>query len=211
MGWLWLILIGASAYLALLWAGVSRRFGTLIAAGLLVGAAGYAWQQHASLPGHPVTADTEAIEVDPGLVAFRTAIMPGNEAVLAAADDKLRAGDPTGATQIILDAIAMQPNAAPLWAGLGSAIAAHDGGKVSPAAALAFQRAMTLAPNAPGPSFFLGLAHIQAGNLDAAKKAWVQTLALAPRDASYRIAIAERLVLIDQYRTMQAGRTAQRR
>ena len=211
MGWLWLILIGASAFLALWWAGVSRRLATFIAAGLLFGAAGYAWQQHASSPGHPVKADTEAIEVDPGLVAFRTAIMPGNEAVLAAADNKLRAGDSTGATQIILAAIAKQPDSAVLWAGLGSVIAAHDGGQISPAALLAFRRAVALAPNDPGPSFFLGLAYIQAGDLDAAKVAWVRTLALAPSDAPYRIEIAERLVMIDQYRAMQAGDAAQRR
>ena len=211
MGWLWLVLIGAAAFLGLLWAGVPRSLATFIAAGLLFGAAGYAWQQHASMPGHPVQADSEAIEIDPGLVAFRTAIMPGNEAVLAAADAKLRAGDATGATQVILDALARHPDAAPLWAGLGSAIAAHDGGQISPAASLAFRRAIALAPNQPGPPFFLGLAYIQAGDLDAAKVAWVRTLALAPSNAPYRVEIAERLVMIDQYRAMQSGEAAQRR
>ncbi|MEO7814072.1 MAG: cytochrome C biosynthesis protein [Sphingomicrobium sp.] len=211
MGWLWLILIGASALLGLLWAGVSRRLATLIAAGLLFGAAGYAWQQHASMPGHPVTTDVNAIEVDPGLVAFRSAIMPGSNVELAAADEKLRAGDPTGATQSLLDAIAKRPTDAVLWAGLGSAIAAHDGGQVSPAALSAFRRAMVIAPDAPGPPFFLGLAYVQAGNLDAAKGAWVRTLVLAPRDAPYRIEIAERLVMIDRYRAMQAGEAAQPR
>ena len=211
MGWLWLTLIGTATLLALLWAGVSRGLATLVAASLLFGAAGYAWQQRASLPGHPVTADAEAIEVDPGLVAFRGAIMPGNDAVLAAADDKLRAGDSTRAAQIILDAIARQPDAAPLWAGLGTAIVAHDGGQISPAAALAFQRAAALAPRNPGPPFFLGLAQVQAGNFDAARAAWVQVLALAPRAAPYRTAIAERLVMIDNYRAMQAGQPVQRR
>lgn len=211
MGWLWLVVIGGAAFVALWRAGVSRGLATFVGTALALGAAGYAWQQHAGLAGHPVKADAEAIEVDPGLVAFRTAIMPGNEAVLAAADDKLRAGDSTGAAQIILDAIAKQPDAASLWVGLGSAIAAHDGGQMSPAASLAFRRAGALAPHDPGPPFFLGLAYIKAGNLDAAKVAWERTLALAPSQASYRVAIAERLVMIDQYRAMKAGKAAPRR
>lgn len=210
MGWLWLAIIGGLAFLALWRGGVSRELAWISGATLVLGAAGYAWQQQAFMSGHPVTADAEAIEVDPGLVAFRSAIMPGNEAVLAAADGRLRAGDSTGATQLILNAIARQPDAAPLWTGLGSAIAAHDGGQISPAAMLAFRRAVALAPTEPGPPFFLGLAYIQSGNLDAAKTAWVQTLALAPRDAPYRVEIAERVVMIDQYRAMQAGEAAQR-
>ena len=210
MGWLWLIVIGAAALVALWRAGVSRSLATLTGAALLVGAAGYAWQQHATLPGHPVTADAETIEVDPGLVAFRAAIMPGNEAVLVAADHRERAGDSTGATQIILDAIAKRPADAALWTGLGSALAAHDDGQLSPAALLAFRRAIGLAPTAPGPPFFLGLAYIQAGDLDAAKVAWVRTLALAPPDAAYRVEIAERLVMIDQFRAMQAGDAGRR-
>lgn len=210
MGWLWLIVIGGAAFVALWRAGVSRGLATFVGTALALGAAGYAWQQHAGLAGHPVKADAEAIEVDPGLVEFRSAIMPGNEAVLAAADEKLRVGDSTGAAQIILDAIAREPDAAPLWAGLGGAIVGHDGGQVSPAALIAFRRAVALAPTAPGPPFMLGLAYIQAGDLDSAKVAWVRTLALAPKEAPYRIEIAERLVMIDQFKAMKAGEAAQR-
>ena len=210
MGWLWLIVIGGAAFVALWRAGVSRGLATFVGTALALGAAGYAWQQHAGLAGHPVKADAEAIEVDPGLAEFRAAIMPGNEAELAAADEKLRAGDSTGAAQIILDAIKRQPDSAPLWAGLGGAIVGHDGGQVSPAALIAFRRAVALAPDAPGPPFMLGLAYIQAGELDAAKVAWMRTLALAPKDAPYRIEIAERLVMIDQIKAMKAGEAAQR-
>ena len=210
MGWLWFALIAAVTLAALWRLGVARDYGWMVGSALMLGAAGYAWQQHAGLAGHPVKADAEAIAVDPGLVEFRSAIMPGNEAVLAAADEKLRVGDSTGAAQIILDAIARQPDAAPLWAGLGGAIAAHDGGQVSPASLIAFRRAVALAPTEPGPPFMLGLAYIQAGDLDSAKVAWVWTLALAPKEAPYRIEIAERLVMIDQFNAMKAGEAAQR-
>lgn len=208
MGWLWLFVIGGSAFGILWLAGVSRTLATITGAALLFGAAGYAWQQHASLRGHPVRADAEAIDVDPGLVAFRTAIMPGqpgDSAVLAAADAQLRSGDTTAAARGILDAMGQRPSDAALWAGLGSAVSAHDGGQVSPTAQFAFKRAIALAPNEPGPPFFLGLAYVQAGEMAAAKAAWLRALGLAPKDAPYRVDIAEKLVMIDQFEKMQAS------
>lgn len=208
MGWLWMLVIGAAAF-AILWlAGVSRQLATISGAALLFGASGYAWQQHASLAGHPVRADAATIEVDPGLVAFRSAIMPsksGGDAVLAAADERLRNGDSTGATQMILDAIDKQPGDPLLWAGLGSVVAAHDGGQVSPTAAFAFRRAMALAPNEPGPHFFLGLALVQSRQLAEGKEQLLRALALAPHDAAYRLNIAETLVMIDRFEAKSAG------
>ena len=73
-----------------------------------------------------------------------------------------------------------------------------------PTAQFAFRRAFQLAPSEPGPPFFLGMAHVQAGDMAAAKRAWLLALSLAPRDAPYRIDIAEGLVMIDQFMAMQA-------
>jgi cytochrome c-type biogenesis protein CcmH len=213
MGWVWLFAIGLGAFASLWLAGVTRSLFMLIAAALLVGGAGYALQQNASLRGSPASPDVRRIEVDPGMVAFRSTIMPttpAGSATLAAADDRLRAGDTAGAAQILLDAVARQPNNAALWTGLGSALVAHDSGQMSPAARFAFQRAYQLAPNQPGAPFFLGMAFIQGGDLAAAKRAWLQALALSPRDAPYRVLIAERLVMIDRFLAMQAGKPKSR-
>ena len=209
MGWLWLALIAGVAFLAMWRLGVSRHLASIGGAALALGGAGYAWQQHAYLPGHAVIANAATIEVDPGLVAFRSAIMPGNEPLLSAADDRLRAGDPSGASQLLIDALAERPQDAGLWAGLGSTIAAHDGGQVSPASLFAFRKALALAPDAPGPPFMLGLAQIQAGQVPEAKISWLRALTLAPRDAPYRFAIAQRLMMIDQFIAMQAREAAQ--
>lgn len=207
MGWVWLALIGCAA-LALLWfVPTSRYIGTVAAAALLFGASGYALQQNASLPGHPVRANAQEIEIDPSLVAFRQAVMPASaedQASLAGADDKVRQGDTAAAAQGLLAAIDRRPTHAVLWTALGGVLAAHDGGHVSPAAQFAFRQAFRLAPRDPGPPFFLGLAYVQSGDLQATKRAWLQTLALAPRDAPYRIAIAERLVMIDRLEAMKA-------
>ena len=208
MGWLSLLLIGFAAFVMLWRAAASRGLAMIIAAALLFGAAGYAWQQNAWLPAYPVQANAQAIEIDPGLITFRSAIMPGrpeDAAIFAAADASLRKGDTTGAAQWFVEAIARRPNDAALWAGLGGAVAAHDGGQVSPTAHFAFKRAIALAPNEPGPPFFLGLAYIQAGEFAPAKAAWLRALRLAPRNAPYRIDIAEKLVMIDQFEKMQAS------
>jgi cytochrome c-type biogenesis protein CcmH len=205
MGWVTLAVIGAVTFAALRLIGVPRALGWFAAAALMLGATGYALQQRAGLPGHPVAADADPIDVDPGMVAFRGVIMPGDAPALAAADDHLRRGDARGAVQGLLRAIGEKPRDAALWTGLGSALAAHDGGQVSPAAQFAFRRAWQLAPDQPGPPFFLGLAYVQSGELPAAKAAWVRALRLAPRDAAYRVDIAERLVLIDEFQAMAAG------
>ena len=76
MGWVWLFVIGLAAFGLLWWGGVSRSLATLTAAALLVGGAGYALQQNAGLPGSPASPEQRRIEVDPGLVAFRSAILP---------------------------------------------------------------------------------------------------------------------------------------
>lgn len=208
MGWVWLIAIGLGA-LAILWfGGVTRSAALLVAAVLFIGGAGYAVQQNATLSGSPASPDIRRIDVDPGLVAFRSEIMPTAPAVtstLAAADDRLRAGDTAAAARLLLDAVERQPRNAALWTGLGSVLAAHDAGQLSPAAQHAFRRGFALAPDQPGPAFFLGLAHVQRGDLPAAKRAWLQALALAPRDAPYRVLIAERLVMVDQFIAMSAG------
>lgn len=213
MGWVWLFAIGLAAF-GLLWlGGVSRSLALLTAATLLIGGAGYALQQNASLGGSPTSPDVRRVEVDPGMVAFRSTIMPttpADSATLAAADDRLRGGDTAGATKILLDAVARQPDNAALWTGLGGALVAHDAGQMSPAARNAFQRAFQLAPDQPGAPFFLGTAFIQGGDLAAAKRAWLQALALTPRDAPYRILIAERLVMIDQFLAMQAAEARSR-
>ena len=201
-GWIALGLIGLVAFAGLRLIGVPRAYGWLTAVALMLGVVGYAAQQRAGLPGRPVSARAKAIDVDPGLVAFRELIMPGtteDRAALAAADARLRSGDTTAAVEGLLGAIRAAPAHAVLWTGLGSALAAHDGGQVSPAARFAFRRAWELAPREPGPPFFLGMAMAQSGDLPAAKIAWLRALALAPREAPYRVDIAERLVIIDQF------------
>jgi cytochrome c-type biogenesis protein CcmH len=204
--------IGVTAFIALRLFGLSRGFAGLALGALVLGGVGYAVQQRADLPGKPVSAQARAIDVDPGLVAFRAMIMPGtaaDRAILRAADTQMRRGDTTAAVRGLVGAVRAAPRNATLWTGLGGALSAHDSGQMSPAAQFAFRRAVQLAPREPGPPFFLGMALIQSGDLPAAKTAWLRALALAPRDAPYRVDIAERLVMVDQFQAMMDAAQAQ--
>ena len=208
MGWAALIVIGVAVFAVLRLVGGARDVGWFTAAALLLGATGYAVQQHAGLPGHPVRAESQPVAVDPGTAAFRAAMLPGtpdDARLLATTDDAIRRGATVEAARQLVEAVRQSPRDAALWTGLGGALAAHDGGQMSPAAQFAFQRAWLLAPRSPGPSFFLGMALVQSGDLAAAKVAWVRALTLSPPNAPYRMELAERLVLLDELAAMNKG------
>jgi Flp pilus assembly protein TadD len=205
MGFAALVLIGGIAAAALWLLGIAGALWRLVGAAAMLAAAGYAWQGSPGLRGHSAVANAKPIEVDPGLVAFRAAILPGapeDAAVLAAADRQVEAGNAAQAVRTLLGAIGERPRDAALWTALGTTLAAHDGDTLSPPARFAFERAFRLAPDSPGPAFFLGLAQVQAGEIAAARPAWQQALALTPRDATYRADIAELLAMLDQFLAM---------
>lgn len=204
MGWVALALIGTGAAAALAAARLPRRLWAFVGAVLMLGAAGYAIQGRPALGGQPAAARERRIEVEPGLLAFRDAVLrPGPEAaaVFRAADDHVRRGYAQAAVKSMLEGVERRPRDPAMWAGLGAAIAAHDGSP-SPAALLAFRRAFALAPREPGPFFLLGLASLEAGDLDATEQAWAQALALAPANAPYRAGLAEQIMLVRQFRAM---------
>ncbi len=148
--------------------------------------AGYALQGRPGLAGTSVTPASKARDVDPGLSLLR-ASMFGRftvaENIFVTGDALIRSGNPQSAVALYLGAVNAQAQNAALWTGLGSAYADQDGG-VSPASRFAFDRAMKLAPEHPGPPFFLGLA------------------------LGYRTDIGDRLALLDQFLASEAGRSA---
>jgi cytochrome c-type biogenesis protein CcmH/NrfG len=72
-----------------------------------------------------------------------------------------------------------------LWIGLGNALVDHVG-ILTPAAQMAFERAVQLSPGHPAAPFFFGLALARSGDRNAALKIWRQILADAPADAQWR-------------------------
>src|SRR3569623_1425469 len=113
--------------------------------------------------------------------------------------DRMRGdGDTKAAAGVITGGIRYAPQNAALWTELGNVLAIHDHA-VSPASLFAFQQTMRLAPTHPWPAVFLGWAYIRSGQLAEAQPFWARALALTPRQASYRAAIADRLAALDGF------------
>lgn len=205
MGWIALALIGGVTVAALWLSGIARARWWLVGAALMLGAVGYALQGRPLLGGAPVRAFAAPIEVDADLVELRRTMLgryTADTAYLTAADAIMASGDTRSAVWVTLAGLDKYPDSMPLWTGLGSALAVHDGDTVSPAALFAFTRAARLAPRHPGPPFFLGIAYVRAGEFAAARDCWARALRLTPAGLSYRVDIAERLALLDQYLAM---------
>ncbi|MET3825915.1 hypothetical protein ABIC16_001608 [Sphingomonas sp. PvP055] len=199
-GWVMLVLCGVAIFGALWVAGVARTLWTTVGAALMLGATGYALQEHAGLSGHPVERDVEPVTVYPQVTELRDQMLgrfSGDGAYLIASDALMRGGSRDSGARVVLMGANAYPRSLTLWTGLGTAIAQHDGGAVSPAAKLAFDQATRLAPEHPAPPFFEGLAYVQSGDFRQGRRYWARALALTPAEAPYRAGIALRLAALD--------------
>jgi len=208
MGWLMLALVALVAALALVLLRYPRKLWTVPATAMMLGAAGYAWQGSPALPGHPVAAGAEKNLVNQEMVDLRDAMF-GKYGTYAwsygnLADGMLRLGDRERAAKVWQGAVRQVPGDVALWTGFGAALAEYDGNQISPAAQFAFDKALAIGPNHPGPRFFYGLALVRAGRYAEAKPWWEKALALTPEKASYRDQLAARLMVLDMFLADQA-------
>lgn len=202
MGWLIFLV------LALLTGGALWRFGRfpkggleLLGAALFLGVAGYAWQGSPGLAGKPTPPPEDAHVPDSEFAIERTKLLGrfgGDADLLGAADAFHRQGLNLYAIGLIKGGLERRPKSPDLWVGLGNALVIHGGGLMSPAAQLAFERAAALAPDHPGPPFFMGLAYAQAGQFDRAEQIWRGLLDRGPKDAPWRSDVEQRLAEIEQ-------------
>ena len=213
MGWLTLFLLAGAAMALLVALGVSRPLWSLVGAALMLGATGYALQGRPMLASQAARPDLAGAAEDPGVIALRDRMLgrwTAQGAYLIAADAMGRAGEKRAAVQAVLGGLRRYPENLALWVGLGNALARHDGDRLSPPALFAFQQALRLAPRHSGPPFFLGLAHIRAGDFAAARPLWARALALTPAGISYRQDIAQRLAVLDVYLAQTRGTASPR-
>ncbi|HEV2569386.1 tetratricopeptide repeat protein [Sphingomonas sp.] len=197
MGWLIVILLTLATGAALWkWGKLPRSAFEPVAAALLLGLAGYALQGKPEVPGKPVQPRAEAVQFDEKQAETRAQMgqrFGSGPNWLVAADGAMRAGVPQAAVTYIKSGLKENPRDPDLWVGLGNALIVHNGGMVSPAATYAFQRAADIAPEHPGPPFFMGLALAQSGQFPQARAIWSELLARTPADAPWRADLEERL------------------
>jgi cytochrome c-type biogenesis protein CcmH len=197
MGWVLAALLAAAAFgLMALVLNAPRRGWEAIGAALMLGIAGYGLQAHPTLPGAPRPA-REAIVGDPvAMVRLRQALSPGHGTPaywLTVGDALARHGQYAEAAGVLLGAVDRNPRDAEAWLGLGNALVAHAEGLLTPAALYAFRQAAAVAPDQPGPPFFLGLALAQSGRFGEAHALWVRLLAQTPPGAPWRPELETRL------------------
>ena len=206
MGWLWLAVLGAGTIGAMLLLRTPRLAWMMVGAALMLGATGYALQGYPTMPARDATPNALAIPDDPAITDLRDRLFgrfTDEGAYMIAADTMKRIGERRAAVQAVLGGIRHHPRSAALWTGLGTAYSEHDGGQVSPPSLFAFQQAMRLAPDHPGPPFFLGLAYVRTADFSTARVYWARALRLSPAGTSYGRDIAVRLMLLDRLLALQ--------
>lgn len=180
--------------------GVRGGVLTLVAAGLFLGASGYALQGRPGLAGAPAS-DAVRADVIP-LTPLRRAFYgefhrTAHWAIIA--DSYTRRGRTADAVGVLRKAVETYPADPSLWVSLGNALVDHAG-VVTPASNLAFQRAAELSPGHPAPLFFYGLALARSGQRDAALGLWREVLADAPADASWRPLVEDAIAALQPRR-----------
>jgi cytochrome c-type biogenesis protein CcmH/NrfG len=148
-----------------------------------------------------VTAVQKAVEDAPDFVAVRDRMFGRFNFTwgsFARADAMTRAGAPDTAVRAMILTVRQAPGDVGAWTWLGIKLAENDGNQISPASKFAFERGIQLAPQHPGPPFFYGLALIREGKFAEARPYWAKAVALTPEKASYRAALAARLMLLDR-------------
>ncbi|HYD38445.1 MAG TPA: tetratricopeptide repeat protein [Allosphingosinicella sp.] len=205
MVWLALLLLALAAFAAIWRFGRLDSAGVqLLAAALLLALAGYAWQGRPDLSGRPRPPSARQPIAQTPFTLLRRDLFGRFDAAdfwLILAESRWARGDTADAARAIRAGLRARPRNAILWTGYGHALVLHGGGILSPAADLAFRRAVGLAPDHPGPLLFYGLALADNGRFDEAERAWRRALALTPPTASWREGLEQQLRLLDQART----------
>ncbi|HEX9955220.1 MAG TPA: tetratricopeptide repeat protein [Allosphingosinicella sp.] len=200
MGWIILLAL-ALAVLAGLWRFTRLERGPLqfLLAALLIAMAGYAWQGRPAMEGAPRSAASSETAPPNPFADVRRDVFGGFDAAdrwLTIAESYQRRGDTRSGAAAIRSGLRAHPRNATLWTGYGNALMLHAGGTITPAADLAFRRAIGLAPKHPAPRLFYGMALLTGGRFAEAERIWRDALALAPADAAYRAGLEQQLNMI---------------
>ena len=216
MTWLAVIALALAALVVAAFAfRLPRATWTLLAAALALGLAGYAMQARPDIdaaPGTPSTGQGE--EIWQNVEARREFVDPDDFSradMMLLADAMSRRGRQVDAAGFLRGILAENPRDFEAWLALGNALVAQAGGRLTPAAMLAFRRASVQKPDSLAPGYSLGLALVMEGQLIEARQAWAETLSGASDDSFGRDVLAERLerldLLLEQVATAQQAAT----
>ena len=193
------LLLAALALGVMRLAGLRGGLMTFAASALMLGAAGYALSGRPGLEGSP-RSERPAPAAPIPLTGARNLFLgrfSASDHWLIIADSLASRGKTQDSVGILRSAIRAHPRDYGLWVGLGNALTDHARG-ITPAARYAYRRARELAPNAPAPDYFEGLALLRSGDAAAAYAMWRSLLNRAPANAQWRPLVAEGVALIER-------------
>ncbi|MCG2841355.1 tetratricopeptide repeat protein [Sandaracinobacter sp. RS1-74] len=185
-----------------------------ISLALGVGVAGYALTGSPAIPSAPAPERVVNPRLTPEAEQASRELLENFgdvRAWLTLSDALIRAGRTETAVAALQSALEAIPGNADLWVQMGIALVAHANGEVVPAARLAFDRASRLSPDHPAPSYFLGLAWLQAGEVDEALATWQALRERSTEDAPWlsmldeKIAAGEKMKAMMEMGTTPAG------
>ncbi|MBX7483895.1 tetratricopeptide repeat protein [Qipengyuania qiaonensis] len=198
MSWLPILALTLLVFgLAVFLLKLPRSMWTLFGSALLFGLAGYAMQGNpgqAAAPAAPVageTSETGELMIEARREFYPEGRLPSRFVVTA--DAFTRRGQHDQAANFLRNAVAEDPRDGEAWVALGNALVEHANGQLNAAALYAYSRAEDVDPNNPAPTYFLGLAYLQAGEPGNTLALWRELLENAPEDADWRELLAVRL------------------
>jgi cytochrome c-type biogenesis protein CcmH len=211
----WLLILVLAALAGLILWGVAKLDSSalqMLAAGLCLAVAGYAWQGRPALSGRPAEGAVENEQTRMGgetFAALRHQILgrfDNADSWLTIAEALLAQGKSQDAVELLGSSVRQHPRDPDLWIGLGNALFLHANATMTPAAEFAFERARQLEPANPAPLFFEGLALAEGKQLPEAEGAWRETLVRLPANVSWRPLVEEYLQRVMQLREGAARR-----
>jgi cytochrome c-type biogenesis protein CcmH len=199
----WILALGlalASLAAMVLLFRLPRAAISAIAAALMLGLAGYAFQGEPDKQGSPkagvdVSREEGPLIVDARQRLFDNAANPRSYMILA--DGFTRNGQYENAAKILAEATRSYPQDAEAWTALGNVLVAHAEGRLAAPARMAYAKASEGDPGSVAPGFFIGISELRAGKLIEAHKAWTTALKGAPQDAPGRAEVAQRLIQLE--------------
>lgn len=210
IGWLIFLVLALLVLGLLAWpVRLGRPALMLVAAALFAAAAGYAWQGSPGLPGAPTSDEGRPMRPDSLFAGERMRFLNhyGETGVaLGTADAFNRMNEDEAAAWLLRNAIAKRPKDADLRVGYAHALFVLAKGQVTPAVTLAFDRADALArPDNPAPAYFRGLAYLETGDLEGARRVWRGLRAGLPSGSPWIQPIDERIALVELLRQRQGA------
>ena len=115
---------------------------------------------------------------------------------LAASDGLIRSGKPLLAARLLQQGVRQYPDNLDLWLAYANALVVNGGDRMTPPAALAYERAAAINPDHPGPPFFSGLALASSGDFEGARARWTALLERSPERAPWREDLLNRIAAL---------------